>query len=453
MQIAELLADRVDLAEDEQIRALVELTEKTVHKDYRLVKVLRRGVGFHYGNMPTLVRSEIERLFDDGTLGYLVCTSTLLEGVNLPCRNLFVRGPKRGSDRPMSLSDFWNLAGRAGRWGKEFRGNIMCVDTLAGGWDVVPDRRVHQTLRRSSDEILSRIEALRAFIESPNPATAAHDEPVTASVFSLLATRVSQGHPLLSIPGVAISERDARDLEQRIARVLEAVEVPAALMSRHAGISPTAMQVLLDYFRGHEPDTLPLRSPESPRSDLSYTRAFSRCRDYLGSTYFGSDKRCAMLGFLIRDWMQGRPMPRLITERMDYQRKSVLPSKFDPPRIIRETMEDVEQIARFAAPKYLACYQDVLALHLAKDGEKPAIPTDTLTMMLELGVSSATEVSLMNLGISRAGAVAVAELTMADDLDNRRVLAWLRDQNLEQLAVPVLVRGELAELLSTAPAA
>jgi hypothetical protein len=240
-------------------------------------------------------------------------------------------------------------------------------------------------------------------------------------------------------------------LEQRITSVLERVEVPAALMSRHAGISPTAMQVLLDYFRGHEPDTLPLRSPESPRSDLSYTKALSRCRDYLGSTYFGNDKRCAMLGFLIRDWMQGRPMPRLITERMDYQRKSVAPNRFDPPKIIRETMEDVEQIARFAAPKYLACYQDVLALHLAGEEETPAIPTETLTMMLELGVSSATEVSLMNLGISRAGAVAVSELIMADDWDPRRVLAWLSEQNLDQLAVPVLIRVELTELQSREP--
>lgn len=453
MQIAGLLADRVDLSKDEQVSALAELTVKTVHPEYRLIQVLQRGVGFHYGNMPTLVRAEIERLFSDGTLRYLVCTSTLLEGVNLPCRNLFLRGPKRGPGRPMSLSDFWNLAGRAGRWGKEFRGNIVCVDTLAGGWDAVPNRRVRQILRRSSDEILSRAEALRAFIESPTPAKAAYDEPITASVFSLLATRVSQGHSLRSIPGVSLSERDARDLEQRITSVLERVEMPAALMSRHAGISPTAMQVLLDYFRGHEPDTLPLRSPESPRSDLSYTKALSRCRDHLGSRYFGNDKRCAMLGFLIRDWMQGRPMPRLITERMDYQQKSVAPNRFDPPKIIRETMEDVEQIARFAAPKYLACYQDVLALHLAEEGDKPAIATDTLTMMLELGVSSATEVSLMSLGISRAGAIAVSELMMADDLDSRRVLAWVREQNLDQLAVPVLVRGELAELLSSAPAA
>jgi hypothetical protein len=100
MQIADLLADRVDLSKNEQISALAELIVKTVHPDYRLIKVLQRGVGFHYGNMPTLVRAEIERLFGDGTLRYLVCTSTLLEGVNLPCRNLFVRGPKRGSGPP-----------------------------------------------------------------------------------------------------------------------------------------------------------------------------------------------------------------------------------------------------------------------------------------------------------------------------------------------------------------
>jgi len=105
---------------------------------------------------------------------------------------------------------------------------------------------------------------------------------------------------------------------------------------------------LLDYFRGHEPDTLPLRSPESPRSDLSYTKALSRCRDYLGATYFGSDKRCAMLGFLIRDWMQGRPMPRLITERMEYQRKSVAPNRFDPPKIIREGPADAGRTPRWA---------------------------------------------------------------------------------------------------------
>ncbi len=88
---------------------------------------MRKQVAFHYGNIPQLVRSEVERLFSSGKLKYLICTSTLVEGVNLSCRNIFLRNPKRGKGNLMSREDFWNLAGRAGRWGKEFQGNIFAL--------------------------------------------------------------------------------------------------------------------------------------------------------------------------------------------------------------------------------------------------------------------------------------------------------------------------------------
>jgi hypothetical protein len=96
MQIADVLADAVDLSDDPDIVALQELITKTIHPEYRLGGVLSKGVAFHYGNMPLVVRTEIERLFRKEVLRYLVCTSTLLEGVNLPCRNLFARAPTRG---------------------------------------------------------------------------------------------------------------------------------------------------------------------------------------------------------------------------------------------------------------------------------------------------------------------------------------------------------------------
>jgi replicative superfamily II helicase len=86
------------------------------------------GVAFHFGNMPSLMRQEIERLFRIGKLRFLVCTSTLVEGVNLSCRTIVVRGPRKGMGNPMEPHDFWNLAGRAGRWGDEFQGNIVCLD-------------------------------------------------------------------------------------------------------------------------------------------------------------------------------------------------------------------------------------------------------------------------------------------------------------------------------------
>lgn len=445
MQISDVLASRVDLADDVEIAALQDLVARTVHREYRLGPVLRRGVGFHYGNMPLVIRTEIERLFREEKLRYLVCTSTLLEGVNLPCRNLFARGPKRGGNRPMTPADFWNLAGRAGRWGTEFAGNIVCVDTSPVVWDVVPRRRVRQQLARASDHALGQLGTLRAFIASPAPAEAAREEPLLASVFSFLATRVVQGTPLSSIPGVTLSAAECADLESRIREALAPVELPIQTVARHAGVSPTAMQVLLDYFRGHQrPHTLPLALPESDGSELSYTKALSRARDYLGAP-FGSDKRCAMLGILVRDWMRGHPLARLISAREAVLRKRG--DNIDIPRIIRDTMDDVEEVARFSAPKYLACYLDVLGFAQRERGEAPAIATDDLTMMLELGVSRPTEVSLMSLGLSRTSAIALSALITADALSREESLRWLVEAPIDQLAVPVLVQREVRELL------
>jgi superfamily II helicase len=88
---------------------------------------VKNGVAFHYGNIPAILRTAVEQAFVSGDLQYLVCTSTLLAGVNLPARNLFLCQPlrKKGS---LESVDFWNLAGRAGRLRREFQGNIYLIN-------------------------------------------------------------------------------------------------------------------------------------------------------------------------------------------------------------------------------------------------------------------------------------------------------------------------------------
>lgn len=66
--------------QNDEVRNLQKLLETVVHPDYALIDALNAGIAFHYGNMPLVVRSEIERLFSSGHIGYLVCTSTLLGG-------------------------------------------------------------------------------------------------------------------------------------------------------------------------------------------------------------------------------------------------------------------------------------------------------------------------------------------------------------------------------------
>src|SRR5215213_5324354 len=73
---------------------LSQFVKDHVHPKYSLAETVRAGVGFHYGYIPSLVRKEIEHAFDEGHLHFIVCTTTLLKGVNLPARNLFMTRPK-----------------------------------------------------------------------------------------------------------------------------------------------------------------------------------------------------------------------------------------------------------------------------------------------------------------------------------------------------------------------
>ena len=143
------------VAIDPELAALADLARKGVHPQFGLASLVERGVAFHFGNMPSLIRLEIERLFRSGKIRFLVCTSTLIEGVNLSCRTIVLRGPRKGRGHPMEPHDFWNLAGRAGRWGDEFQGNIICIspedETV---WPTGVPYRARYPIKRESDAVL-----------------------------------------------------------------------------------------------------------------------------------------------------------------------------------------------------------------------------------------------------------------------------------------------------------
>lgn len=59
----------------------------------------------------------------------------MLEGVNLPAKNIFILNNKIGLSLFTKI-DFLNLAGRAGRLNKELSGNIACVRCEENRWTV-----------------------------------------------------------------------------------------------------------------------------------------------------------------------------------------------------------------------------------------------------------------------------------------------------------------------------
>jgi replicative superfamily II helicase len=97
-----------------------------INVDYFLVDLVKKGVAFHVGYLPAGIRKRIEDAFKKGSIKTLFCTSTLIEGVNLPADNLFITSYKNGRNNLDKVS-FRNLIGRVGRIDNSLFGNVFMV--------------------------------------------------------------------------------------------------------------------------------------------------------------------------------------------------------------------------------------------------------------------------------------------------------------------------------------
>lgn len=88
-----------------------------------LVKALKAGVGIHHGKLPRSIAQMLVRLFNGGQLDYLVCTSTLIEGVNTAARNVVV-ADNTISRKKYDFFTFNNIRGRSGRMWKHYVGHV-----------------------------------------------------------------------------------------------------------------------------------------------------------------------------------------------------------------------------------------------------------------------------------------------------------------------------------------
>ncbi|MFQ3458146.1 DEAD/DEAH box helicase [Bradyrhizobium sp. UFLA01-814] len=453
--IADLISQLIpEVPPAPELLELADLARKGIHPRYRLAPLVERGVAFHYGNMPSLIRSEVERLFRSGKIRFLVCTSTLIEGVNLSCRTIVLRGPRKGIGHPMEAHDFWNLAGRAGRWGDEFQGNIICIDPHnTQAWpDGVPER-ARFAIKRESDAVIEQGDSLADYLDRRATTDLAdfEDPNQFEQVASyLLATFLRQGSIAQSSLAKRHNPATIERLEASLANIATQIAIGPDIAARHPGVSALGMQRLLDAFRNYKGDVENLL-PAAVDSQDSYDRFVTimrRINQYLFPA-FTPDKIIPLHALIVVQWLKGFSLSRMIARNIDYHRRTG--RSFKLPVLIRSTMEMVEQIARFRAPKYLSAYVDVLNMHLVAIGREDLIDGDVdIGTQLEFGVSSRTLLSLIELGLSRVSAVTLYEKIARDDLSKEDCIAWVRerDTQFEGMDMPAIILREIrAKLL------
>lgn len=110
-----------------EIERLEYLHIKNLGTDAPMSRCAAYGIFFHHGNMPHGIRLAVEYAIRNGLARFVVCTSTLAQGVNLPIRYLVMAELFQGKEC-IRVRDFHNLIGRAGRAGMHTEGSVLFAD-------------------------------------------------------------------------------------------------------------------------------------------------------------------------------------------------------------------------------------------------------------------------------------------------------------------------------------
>ena len=110
-QIGEGLADAADWVAE------------NYHPDWTLVNGLRKGIGMHHGQISRAIAHLCVKGFNEGKLPFLVCTSTLIEGVNTKAKNVIIFDNKI-ANKKFDFFTFNNIRGRSGRMFQHFIGRV-----------------------------------------------------------------------------------------------------------------------------------------------------------------------------------------------------------------------------------------------------------------------------------------------------------------------------------------
>lgn len=122
-KVADFLFNNLDLESIEYNEDFVLWIRNNYHPDWNYPKYLEYGIGVHHGKIPRALAQKSVDMFNCGSLKFLICTSTLIEGVNTKARNVIIYD-NVVNRKKMDFFSFNNICGRSGRMNSYMIGNI-----------------------------------------------------------------------------------------------------------------------------------------------------------------------------------------------------------------------------------------------------------------------------------------------------------------------------------------
>lgn len=117
------------MAVSESSSGFAEWLKENIGPNNFLSEAVEYGFGVHHGRIPRAIAARMVRQFDQQQLPVLLCTSTLIEGVNTAAKTVMIFD-KKINNESYDFFTFANIRGRAGRLGQHHVGRVIVFNEV-----------------------------------------------------------------------------------------------------------------------------------------------------------------------------------------------------------------------------------------------------------------------------------------------------------------------------------
>ncbi|MEZ2901843.1 DEAD/DEAH box helicase [Acinetobacter terrestris] len=410
-----------------KIKEAIEKISSLVHLEYYLCKFLERKIAYHHGQLPQIIRNIIEKLFREGEIDFIFCTPTLVEGVNMPTKNIFINCDRKirlsksnKINNPNKTIAFWNLAGRAGRYCKELSGNIFCIQNdSTERWDDL------SIFNKNDNEISTSIDKInnKKGIENlKDSLTLGGNKDSSNKMFDYLSNLLSidiirfeddYSKSFILKKMIDYNRDDIINLAKSNSKNI--IDVPFEVVDSFKSLRFSIQNKVYNYILE---DPLNRKFPKLDTDNIKETLQLFYILyewDNTESSDIRSLKQLDYYSVIMSKWVSGVPLSVMIGDELRIREIIYLepykpPIKFDRSDLVHvnfvidNLLSDIENILTFIFEKYFNHYYKCLTNILGEDNAGHNWST-----YLEYGTKNHVEIGLQNLGLSRVTAHAIVK--------------------------------------------
>lgn len=352
---------------------LVEWIRKNISQNWFFNTLLNSGIGIHNASLPKHITNSIISYFNSGKLQYLVCTSTIIEGVNTSAKNVVIINPKK-STNSLTIFDYKNIKGRAGRLMQHYVGSFY-------------------SFKEEPNDVISDVDI--PFVDQ--------EQPFSADI-------------MIHMPDELIKDKSTEDYN-----FIHSLPIYNRLVYKQNGLPVRAQHELYLKLKDEikyisYKHLMYWNNPIFPtKAELTYI--FERCWQYFGTTskdhgIWSADQlvKCILS---YRGWQSFNILKLLLQDK-----------KGGEDVAIRNTFTVLNYWFQYKVPKWLTTFNEIQKIVAQEAGEDAANYSSFASMIEQDFLSNSSSV-LLEYGIP-ASAISKIQHFIPENVTENELINWLR---------------------------